>query len=157
MLATNVVPNAFGNGIVNPLIKDKIGDVNSLDNYRKITLIPVVAKVFELVVLELCKDYLLTDDLHVGFKAKSGCANALFVLRMSIDYFRGRHSTVYAASLDIRKAFDFVNHSKLFHSISGTGIPKSILALLINWYCKLMMVVKWKGCLSNSCFREKWS
>ena len=150
MLATSVVPDAFGSGIVIPLIKDKIGNVNSLDNYRGITLIPVVAKVFELVVLELCKDYLLTDDLQVGFKAKSGCANALFALRMSIDYFRDRHSTVYAASLDIRKAFDSVNHFKLFRSVSDTGFPKSILALLINWYSKLMMVVRWKGFLSNS-------
>jgi len=106
--------------------------------------------VFELVVLELCKDYLLTDDLQVRFKAKSGCANALFALRMSIDYFRDRHSTVYAASLNIRKAFDSVNHFKLFHSISDTGIPKNILALLINWYSKLMMVVIWNGFLSNS-------
>jgi len=79
----------------------------------------------------LCKDYLLTDDLQVGFKAKSGCANALFALRMSIDYFRDRHSrpTVYAASLDIRKAFDSVNHFKLFHSISDTGIPKKYTCL----------------------------
>ena len=41
MLATSVVPGAFGSGIVIPLIKDKIGNVNSLDNYRGITLIPV--------------------------------------------------------------------------------------------------------------------
>jgi len=72
MLATSVVPDAFGNSIVIPLFKDKIGNVNSLDNYRGITLIPVVAKVFKLVVPELCKDCALTDDLQVGFTAKSG-------------------------------------------------------------------------------------
>ena len=56
----------------------------------------------------------------------------------------------YKALLDIRKAFDSGNHFKLFHSVSDTGIPKNILALLINWYSKLVMAVRWKGFLSSS-------
>jgi len=29
---------------------------------------------------------------------------------------------------------------------------RKVFALLINWYSKLTMVVRWKGCLSNSFF-----
>jgi len=39
---------------------------------------------------------------------------------------------VYAAALDISKAFDTVNHYKLFLALSKTGINKTILALLVN-------------------------
>ena len=105
---------------------------------------------FELVILELCSDYLCTDDLQFGFKPKLGCSNAIFVVRTTIDYFIDRGSTIYAASLDISKAFDRVNHLKLFESLSRTGLPSWILVILINWYGKLSVVVRWKSALSQS-------
>jgi hypothetical protein len=37
MLSHSFVPDAFGMGIVIPIIKDKCGDVSSVDNYRPIT------------------------------------------------------------------------------------------------------------------------
>ena len=37
------VPKDFESGIVIPLIKDKTGDVNNVNNYRGITLIPVIS------------------------------------------------------------------------------------------------------------------
>jgi len=149
MLFSGCVPDGFGIGTIIPLLKDKTGDVNSLDNYRGITLIPVIAKLFELVILEISSDCLETDNLQFGFKSDVGCANAIFALTSTVDYFKNRGSTVYAAALDISKAFDTVNHYKLFVALSKTGINKSILALLVNWYSKLYVAVRWKGFLSN--------
>jgi len=150
MICNQCVPDDFGKGLIIPLLKDKLGCINSLDNYRGITLIPVIAKLFELVILELCSEYLLTDNLQFGFKPKLGCSNAIFALRSTIDYFRDRGSTIYAASLDIRKAFDRVNHLKLFESLKNTGLPSCILIILINWYSKLTVAVRWKNALSTS-------
>lgn len=149
MLVTGLVPDSFGCGIVIPLLKDKTGDINSLDNYRGITLIPVVAKLFEGVLLDICSDFLVTDDLQFGFKANIGCSNAIFALRSTIDYFQNHGSSVFAASLDISKAFDNVNHYKLFVALSKTGLPKNCLVLLVNWYGKLCAAVRWKGHLSS--------
>jgi len=67
MVIHGLVPDNFGNGIIVPLLKDKKGNVNSLDNYRTIALIPVISKLFELVILELCSEQLLTDELQFGF------------------------------------------------------------------------------------------
>ena len=150
IVASGRVPDAFGSGIIVPLIKDKTGNASSLNNYRGITLISVIAKLFELVLLEICGNYLLTDDLQFGFKHNIGCPNAIFAFRSTVDYFCERGSTVYAASPDISKAFDNVNHCKLFKSLSETGIPKWILSLLANWYCKLNVAVRWNGAFSDS-------
>jgi hypothetical protein len=38
------VPDNFGAGIIVPLLKDKLGNVNDTGNYRGITLIPVISK-----------------------------------------------------------------------------------------------------------------
>jgi len=150
LLSTGCVPDGFSEGIIIPLLKDKTGNINSLDNYRGITLIPVIAKLFELILLDICGACLETDDLQFGFKSDVGCTNAIFTMRSTIDYFRNRGSTVFAASLDISKAFDTVNHYQLFVALSKTGIPKTILALLVDWYSKLSVAVRWKGCLSTS-------
>jgi len=45
-----LVSDDFGNGTIIPLLKDKTGNFNSLDNYRAMTLIPVISKLFELVI-----------------------------------------------------------------------------------------------------------
>jgi len=71
------VLDEFGKGMIIPMLKNKMGDINSRDNYMSITLSPVISKVSELVLLELCRLYLTTYDLQFGFKANSGCANAI--------------------------------------------------------------------------------
>jgi hypothetical protein len=53
ILLTGLVPGSFGCGIVILLLKDKTGDINYPDNYGGITLIPVVAKFFESVLLDI--------------------------------------------------------------------------------------------------------
>lgn len=144
------VPHDFGVGIIVPLLKDKLGNVNDTNNYRGITLIPVISKLFELVLLEIAASYLSTDDLQFGFKKGTGCNNAIFLLQETVDYFTSRGSSVFAACLDIKKAFDRVNHFKMFTSLIKSGAPKWLILILVNWYSKLNVCVKWKNCISRS-------
>ena len=76
--------------------------------------------------------YLMSDDLQFGFKKGLGCNNAISSLRTAIEYLRDRGSTVYASALDISKAFDNINHSKLYISPHKAGIPIWIIALLAD-------------------------
>ena len=122
--AYRFVPDSFGRGHIIPLLKDKAGDVNDLNNYRGITLIPVISKLFESVLLAICSEFLSTDDLQFGFKKGLGCADAIFLFQETVSYFLSRGSTVYAASLDVKKAFDTVNHFKLYFSLLKAKVPK---------------------------------
>ena len=73
------VPDDFGRGIIIPLVKDKLGNANDVNNYRGITLIPVISKLFELVLGDICSSFLKTDDLQFGFKKGLGCPSAIFL------------------------------------------------------------------------------
>jgi hypothetical protein len=53
LFSNGFVPDGFGISTVIPLLKDKTGGVNSLDDYRGITLLLVIAKLIELVILEI--------------------------------------------------------------------------------------------------------
>ena len=57
----------------------------SADNYRPITLSPVVSKLFEYCVLHKYEHFLYSDELQFGFKKNSGCSHALFVLSPVVD------------------------------------------------------------------------
>ena len=83
----------------------------------------------------------MSDDLQFGFKKSLGCNIAIFSLRTAIKYFRERGST-YASALDISKAFDNINHYKLYISLQKAGIPIWIIALLANWYSILVVSVR---------------
>ena len=51
-----------------------------------------------------------------------------------LDYFKDRSNSIFVAALDISKAFDTVNHYKLYASLINSGIPKWILNVIINLY-----------------------
>ena len=56
---------------------------------------------------------------------------------------------MYIASLDASKAFDRINHFKLFSILIKKGLPKFFVDILINWYSRLTSKVKWNNCLSS--------
>ena len=55
---------------------------------------------------------------------------------------------MYAATLDVKKAFDNVNHFKMFSTLLDAGIPLSVVDVVCNWYSKLFAAVRWNSCLS---------
>ena len=96
-------------------------------NYRGITLSPIISKLFEVVLLSMCSDVLKTDSLQFGFKEKVGTVDAIFTLTSTIKHVTDRGSSVYLSSLDIRKAFDRVNHYKMYMSLLAVGVPVIIV------------------------------
>ena len=74
---------------------------------------------FEHVLLSLCEDVLYTDELQFGFKKARSCNDAIFALRTVVSHFNANGSTVYLVALDVKKAFDSVNHNKLQLSSSA--------------------------------------
>jgi hypothetical protein len=86
-------------------------------------LSPIISKLFEALLLDKYCKFMCTDDLQFGFKSGIGCSNAIFALRQAIEYFNNRGSNVYMASLDASKAFDRVNHFKLFSTLILKGLP----------------------------------
>ena len=56
---------------------------------------------------------------------------------------------LYLAALDIKKAFDSVNHNKLFNCLLLRGVPICIINALRDWYSKHFVRVKWGTALSE--------
>ena len=89
-----------------------------------------------------CEEHLVTDELQFGFKKATACP-----LQYVVEYFNVRGSSVFATALDITKAFDTVKHSLLFRFLIHAGVPTWIVSLIVNWYSKLSVAVRWNGAI----------
>ena len=72
-------------------------------------------------------------SLQFDFQKGSGCADVIFALKTTVNYHINRGSFVFAAPLDISKAFDGVNHLKLFISLLDAALPCVMVNILCDW------------------------
>ena len=96
------------------LIKDKNGKNDDSNNYRGIALSSLLLKIFGWVVLLLFEKELVTDQNQFGFEAGSSKTMCSWTVDEVVNYYSRKGSPVYAALLEYRKAFDYVNHDKMF-------------------------------------------
>jgi hypothetical protein len=121
--------------------------VHRTNQFRGITISPVISKVFEHCLLFIYKDHLVTSDRQFGFKKHTSCAQAIFVVRKVIEHYVNNGSTVNVCCLDVSKAFDKVNHFCLFSKLMNINAPVELINILRNWYSKSFSFVKWGNTL----------
>ena len=145
------VPPAFSLGIIIPITKH-VSNCNGdrFSEYRRITISPVLSKVFELCILENIKQFLVTSDLQLGFKKGLGCNHAIYTVREVVNYFTTNNSTVNLCAIDLTKAFDRVNYFLLFSKLMDRNIPHNVIVLLLRWYSNSTAMVRWKALMSSA-------
>ena len=144
MIFSGYVPDDFGVGILIPIPKsDSTCGTHKLENFRGITLSPVISKIFEHCILLVCSEYFVTSDNQFGFKSKVGCSHAIYTLRHVIDYHARNYSTLNMCFVDVSKAFDRVSHPALFIKLLNRNVPRIIVIVLHNWYTNLSNYVQW--------------
>ena len=69
---------------------------------------------------------------------------------MSVSkYYTQHHRPVYTCFLDASKDFDKINHFKLFRKLLDRKTPIVIVRILLFWYSKQTVCVKWGRCISD--------
>ena len=151
MIDVGYVPSAFGCGLIIPIPKRSIySNFASINDFRGITLSPVLSKLFEHCLLQLFQDSLVSSEFQFGFKKGKGCRDALFIVNETVDYFVSNCSTVSLCAIDLTKAFDNLNHSILFLKLIENNVPFCLIKILKDWYCKCVCNVKWGSSFSQS-------
>ena len=67
--------------VLAPIIKNKLGNVNSSDKYHPIALASVVSKLIEQIILDRIEHLLMTDANQFGFKKSHGTDQCVYVLK----------------------------------------------------------------------------
>ena len=123
-LNSGVFPQILKTGRVVPIFKS--GDRKQVGNYRPISVLPILSKIFEKVVFNQLYQYFdafnLLTSCQFGFRRKNSTSDAIINnLQYIYDNLDSGH-TVISIFLDFSKAFDCVDHHILLKKMSVYGV-----------------------------------
>ena len=151
ILISGHIPAPFKLGLIIPIPKSHNKDLSIPSNYRGITLLSVIAKVFEKVLLHRVSDQQdQLNPLQGGFRPGFSCLHSAFILQEAISSVRERKKKVFVAFLDVKKAFDTVWHEGLMFKLALHKFPMYIWHILNNWYSSSTSAVLWNSHISRS-------
>ena len=121
-LKESCFPDSWKVSSVVPVFKN-VGERSTAKNYRPVSLLSVVNKVFEKLVNNRIVDHLencgLFFDFQYGFRSSQSTADLLTVVSDRIARAFNRSGATRAVALDISKDFDRVWHAGLLHKFKS--------------------------------------
>jgi Reverse transcriptase (RNA-dependent DNA polymerase) len=149
MITSGVAPDRFGNSVIFPIVKSFNKSIDDVGNYRPISIIPFIAKIFEACMQSTIDKLLSFHNNQFGFVKDGGCSKAIFTFSSCVRYFTERLSNVYFCSLDATKAFDRVNHFYLFNCMIERGFPSGLINVFKSWFRNMHSCVSWNNARSQ--------
>ena len=127
--------------------------VSEPDNYRPISLLPAISKVFEKVVFSQLYSYFDKNNLlyksQYGFRKGHSCEFAAMEVTDKIFNSLDRKKLPIALFLDFSKAFDTINHNILINKLKHYGVTGTALKWFNCYLTNRKQFVLYKGKMSE--------
>ena len=95
--------------------------------------------------------HLVTHDQQFDFKRKHSTDLCIFTVKRVTKHYTQENSPVFTCFLDASKAFDkmYALYYTLFQKLLDRKTPIILVRMLLFWYTKQTMCVKWGNCVSD--------
>ena len=112
----------------------KKGNPKECSNYRTIALISHTSKVMLKTLQAMLQQYMNWEfpDVQAGFRKGRGIRDPIANIRWIIKKAREFQKNIYFCFIDSAKAFDYVDHNKLWEILKEMGISDHLTCLLRN-------------------------
>ena len=118
-----------------PFVKSLKKSLKLAGNYRGISIIPILTKLLEYLILHKYPEIMKNHHLQFGFTSNSSTLHAEFVINETIKHYNKKKSGVYMCSLDAEKAFDSCNWDALFKKlVEEKNIPPPVVQVISSLY-----------------------
>ena len=151
VMHTGIVPDYLSGGVLTPVPKSG-KDPTVLDNYRGITVTPIIGKLFEkLLLLRLQESVNVNQsELQFGFTKDLSPTMSSLICTEVINEARIEGKPLYLVTTDTQKAFDCVNHVILKKTLFEEGVAPDLWIIIDELYSRMSLMVKWQGECSES-------
>ena len=131
-------PDAWSIDLIIPIHKK--GNPDIAGNYRGITLLSCVGKLFTSLLNTRIKDWAEMnykfDKDQYGFREKKSNIDAMFILQNVIDIFLSNNNALFVSFIDLKKAFDVTNHQALWFKLADNKLSTKMTMLrLVLFLC----------------------
>ena len=129
-------PNDLKIARVNPFHKS--GQYDIIDNYRPISVLPVFSKIFEKLTYRrmenFIRKYKILTSCQFGFRKSSSTTHA--IIRLLSNVVQAYHDKIYSVCffLDLRKAFDTINHQIMLQKLKHYGFRGQCYKYLQSYF-----------------------
>ena len=141
----------WSEGYVIPLHKK--GSLNDVENYRDITLLSALGKLFTRMInnrLTYWSDrYFVLIEAQAGFRANTSTIDDVFVLHGLISHILNHGKKLYCAFIDFTKAFDYIVRENLWYKMIKLALRGNILNIIKSMYMSVKSRVKYCNKLGN--------
>lgn len=152
MILENKFPNALKLAVIVPIHKK--GDKVTTANYRPISLLNTVSKLFEKVIYAQIENFSISqkigDPLQFGFSKGLGCADAIASCCHTISKEIDKGNSVILIALDFTRAFDSLNHHVLCKKLEHMGFRGNSNDLIKDFLTNRSQVVRHQDAFSFS-------
>ena len=152
-LSQGTVPSEWKYAKVTPLYKK--GMSTDMDNYRPISVLPVVSKVLERVVHHqlhsFLKEHKLLSPFQCGFRRNHSTEFAAIAFSDFIRRGMDHVMLTGAVFIDLRKAFDSVDHEILISKLESCGLKDTELDWFRNYLTDRKQLVSFDKEISDPC------
>ena len=113
----------------------KSGDTTSKSNYRPISILASLSKVFEKIIYEQIMSFIepKLNRLLCGFRKKHGTQHALFLLIKRWQDCIDKGGIIGSLLMDLSKAYDCIPHDLLIAKLEAYGFSHSSLKLIYSY------------------------
>lgn len=136
ILATCNIPDDWKAASVTPIFKS--GDRHKISNYRPISILPLIGKIFEKLLHNRIYDHLCINNFlspnQGGFRPGMGINDSIDTLLDFVYNSLNDNKLILTIFYDLKKAFDTINHNILFSKLHGAGFRDKTLKLLKNYF-----------------------
>ena len=122
----------------------KKGNAKACSNYQISALISHASKLMLKILQVRLQQYMNCElpDVQAGFSKGRGTGEQIFNIHWIIEKAREFQKDIYFCFIDYAKAFDCVDHNKLWKIPKEMGIPDHLTCLLRNLYANQQTKVR---------------
>ena len=129
----NIFPSDLKYANVSPLFKKD--DNTNKENYRPISILPSISKIFERLMFQQITSYVnnIISPYLCGFRKGYNTQHALLHLVNNLNKCLDNHQRVGVFMMDLSKAFDCIPHNLLIAKLYAYGLDKNSLKLIYSY------------------------